>query len=317
MPVLDRVDPEYLPIINMVPIIDLADLAGARAALQAVFAAVGTAESNPAVSRSDHSTPGLPGEPEVAVRLFKPAGVTAPLPTLLWIQGGGYVLTAADPDEQWCETIAHDLQCAVISVIWRRAPEAPFPGAHADCYAALLWAAANAAALGLDPERLVVGGASSGGGAAAGVALRARDEGTVRIAHQLLLYPMLDDRDVSRSSGQVTDPELWNRKNNGIAWRAYLGESYGTDKVSPYAAPARTASVGGLPPTTILTGELDLFVDENIEYAQRLLAADVPTELHVYPSVHHGFDRHNPAGATAKRFLADRDHALARAFAIS
>lgn len=314
MPVLDRIDPEYLPIIHQLPVIEVADLPAARAALQAVFAAVGTPEPKPDVLREAREVPGLPGEPAVSLHLFRPRGASGALPFLLWIQGGGYVLTSADPDDTWCEEIANELQCVVASVIWRRAPEAPFPGAHADCYAALLWAAAQADELGIDPQRFVVGGASSGGGAAAGVVLRARDEGSVAIAHQLLLYPMLDDRNVTRSSHQVTDRELWNRSDNELAWKAYLGSSWGTDDISPYAAPARVESVAGLPPTTILTGELDLFLDENLDYARRLFDADVPTELHVYPRVHHGFDRHNPAGATARRFLADRNRALANAF---
>jgi acetyl esterase/lipase len=314
MPVLDKIDPEYLPIINSLPVIDIADLEAARAALKVVFAAVGTPEPDPAVTREDREAPGLPGEPAAHIRLFKPRDATGPLPFLLWIQGGGYVLTSANPDDQWCEEIARDLNCMVGSVIWRRAPEAPFPGAHADCYAALLWAAREADTLGIDRARIVVGGASSGGGAAAGVVLRARDEGTVAIAHQLLLYPMLDDRNESRSSHIVTDRELWNRQDNELAWKAYLGADWNSDTVSPYAAPARVTDVSGLPPTTILTGELDLFLDENLDYARRLMHADVPTELHVYPRVHHGFDRHNPAGATARRFLADRNAALAAAF---
>jgi acetyl esterase/lipase len=314
MPILDRIDPEYLPILRQLPVIDVADLPAARAALQAVFAAVGTPDPNPAVLREKREVPGLPGEPPVQLHLFRPREAAGSLPFLLWIQGGGYVLTSADPDDQWCEEIANDLQCVVASVIWRRAPEAPFPGAHADCYAALLWAEAEAESLGINPRLIVVGGASSGGGAAAGVVLRARDEGTVAVAHQLLLYPMLDDRNVTRSSHAVTDRELWNRSDNELAWKAYLGSASGSNDVSPYAAPARVSSVAGLPPTTILTGELDLFLDENIDYARRLLEADVPTELHVYPRVHHGFDRHNPAGATARRFLADRNTALATGF---
>jgi len=312
--VLDRVDAEYLPVIKLVPPIDLADIAAARTALQAVFAMAGTPDPHPGVDRSDHAIPNAPGAPDALMRLFRPRGVTGDLPGLVWIQGGGYVLTSANPDDVWCERIAHDLQCVVASVIWRRAPEHPFPAAHDDCFAALRWMVANAATLGVDAGRIVVGGASSGGGAAASVALRARDEG-LPLRHQLLIYPMLDDRNATRSSHLVTDPELWNRSNNILAWQAYLGAAYGTDEVSPYAAPARASDLGGLAPATILTGELDLFVDENLAYAQRLLAADVPTEFHMYPAVHHGFDVHNPDGHQAKRMLADRDDALRRAFA--
>ncbi len=314
MSVLDRVDAEYLSVIKQVPPIDLSDVAAARAALHAVFAMVGTSEPHPDVERSDHEIPNAPRAPDARIRLFRPRNATGKLPGLVWIQGGGYVLTSANPDDQWCERLAHDLQCLVASVIWRRAPEHPFPAAHDDCFATFQWMMTNAATLGINAERVVVGGASSGGGAAAAVALRARDEG-LHLHHQLLIYPMLDDRNVSRSSHLVTDPELWNRSNNILAWQAYLGSTYGTDEVSPYAAPARAKDLGGLAPATILTGELDLFVDENLAYAQRLLAAEVTTEFHLYPAVHHGFDLHNPDGYQAKRMLEDRDAALRRAFA--
>ena len=314
MSVLDRVDAEYLPVIKLVPPIDLSDIVAARAALQAVFAMFAAADPRPDVARSDHAIPNAPGAPDARIRLFRPRNATGILPGLVWIQGGGYVLTSANPDDQGCERMAHDLQCVVASVMWRRAPEHPFPAAHDDCFATVQWMSANAGTLGVDADRIAVGGASSGGGAAAAVALRARDEG-LHLCHQLLVYPMLDDRNVTRSSHLVTDPELWNRSNNILAWQAYGGDRYGSDDVSPYAAPTRAQDVTGLAPATILTGELDLFVDENIEYAQRLLAADVPVEFHLYPAVHHGFDVHNPQGRQAMRMLADRDEALRRAFA--
>jgi acetyl esterase/lipase len=317
VPVLDRIDPEFLPVVTQVPIIDLHDIAAAREELQAVYAAVGTHEPNPGVERSDHKAPGLPGNPNVTLRLFRPIGVVGAIPCLYWIQGGGYVLTAPDLDDAMCEQVALDQRCAVVSVHWRRAPEAPFPAASDDCYAGLLWVFRSGKSLGLDTGRVVLGGASSGAGAAAGVALRLRDDGEFAVAHQLLIYPMLDDRNATPSTEAVTDPELWNRTSNELAWRAYLGSAYGTDQVSPYAAPARMADLSGLAPATILTGELDLFVDENLEYARRLLHAGVSVELHLYPSVHHGFNVHNPEAAMSRRFFADRDAALRRAFGIA
>jgi acetyl esterase/lipase len=311
--VLDRVDPEYLPVIRAVPIIDLSDIIAAREALHVVFALGGVVEPHSNVEREDKVISGLAGNPDIKVRLFRPIGAAAPLPALVWIQGGGYVLTAADPDDEWCQDMAANLGCLVVSVFWRRAPEHPFPAAHNDCYGALRWVIDNVNQLGVDRDRIAVGGASSGGGAAASVALHARDDG-LPLAHQILIYPMLDDRNTSQSSHEVTDPELWNRASNILAWKAYLGSDYGTENVSPYAAPARAGELAMLAPATILTAELDLFRDENFEYANRLLLAGVPTEFHMYPSVHHGFDRHNPQGKQAKRMLADRDAALARAF---
>jgi acetyl esterase/lipase len=314
MAVLHRVDPELRRVVEQMPRIDLADIPAARAALQAVFAAVDVAPPNPAVARSDRHVPGI-DEADVHLRIFRPAGIEAVLPCVYWIQGGGYVLTAPDLDDQWCEDIAHRLHCTVISVGWRRAPEHPFPAASDDCFGGLSWAMTHADELRLDAQHVVVAGASSGGGAAAGLALRVRDQADFTIAGQVLLYPMLDDRNVTPSSRAVTDPELWSRSNNELAWRAYLGAAYGSDDVSPYGAPARMQDLRGVAPATMLTAELDLFVDENIEYAQRLMHADVPTELHVYPAANHGFDRLAPSAAVSRRLYADRDAAIRRAFA--
>ncbi|WDS36953.1 alpha/beta hydrolase [Pseudoxanthomonas sp.] len=313
MSVLERLDPEILPVVKMVPVIDMADIPAARAALHAMYASVGSPPLNPAISREDHLVPGWESDPEVQLRVFRPIDASETLPCLYWIQGGGYVLTAPDLDDQWCETIANDLRCSVVSVGWRRAPEHPFPAASNDCYAGFAWTMRNAEALAIDPGRVVIGGASSGGGAAAALALRIRDVGEFSVAHQLLVYPMLDDTNSSPSSHRITDPELWNRQSNELAWRAYLGSSYGSSDISPYAAPTRASDLARLPPATILTGELDLFVDENIAYAQRLLHAGVEMELHVYPAAHHGFDRHNPGAGLSRRFFGDRDAALRRA----
>lgn len=314
MAVIDKLDPQLLTVVKQVPIIDMADIPAARTALHAVFAQVNVAPANPQVERFDHHVPGKGDSPAVHLRLFRPAGITGTLPCLYWIQGGGYVLTAPDLDDQWCETIAHAQQCVVISVNWRRAPEHPFPAAIDDCYAGLAWAAEQADVLAIDPARLVIGGASSGGGAAAALALKVRDLGEFSVTHQLLIYPMLDDTNSTVSSQHVTDPELWNRTSNELAWRAYLGASYGGSDVSPYAAPTRMMDLSRLPPATVLTGEHDLFRDENIDYAQRLMHAGVPTELHVYSGAHHGFDRHVPDADVSLRFFKDRDDALRRAF---
>lgn len=315
MTVIDQLDPELLPVVRQVPRIDLSDIPEARRALHAVFAQVYTAAPDPIIERADHVAQGSAGRQSAIVRVFKPAGTEGALPCLYWIQGGGYVLTNINFDDQWCEQVAKIQQCVVASVDWRRAPEHRYPAAIDDCYTGLSWIVAEAEMLGIDPDKVVIGGASSGGGAAAALALQVTDRKELRVEHQLLIYPMLDDTNSTRSSQAVTDPELWNLANNRLAWEAYLGDAYGTDRVSPYAAPARREHLSGLPPATILTGELDLFVDEDIVYAQRLMHAGVPTELHVYPGAHHGFDRHVPTAAVSRRLIGDRDAALARAFA--
>ena len=127
---------------------------------------------------------------------------------------------------------------------------------------------------------------------------------------------MLDDRNATPASMALTDPRVWNRTSNLIGWRAYLGDAAGTDRVSPYAAPARAANLAGLPPAYLAVGDLDLFIDEDIEYAQRLQQAGVPTELHVYPGGSHAFESCAPGSALARRFVRDRDEALGRAFQV-
>jgi acetyl esterase/lipase len=220
------------------------------------------------------------------VRHYRPAGAHGVLPCLYWIHGGGHVLGQIEQDDLAMDHIVDTVGCAVVSVEWRRPPEHPFPAPMDDCYAGLAWTHRHAAELGVDPARIAVGGASSGGGSAAGLALLARDRGELPVGFQLLIYPMLDDRNVTPASRALTDPRVWNRASNLIGWAAYLA-----------------------------VGDLDLFIDEDIEYAQRLQQADVPTELHVYPGGTHAFDSYAPASALARRFAADRDEALRRAFA--
>ncbi|MBC7630355.1 alpha/beta hydrolase [Aeromicrobium sp.] len=314
MPIMDRLDPELAEVVLQLPVLDLTDLPAAREALGEFYAQINRAGMSPLVSSADHMAPGAPGQPDVMVRLFRPKDAEGVVPCLYWIQGGGYVLTAPDLDDQFCADIAERHKCAVVSVNWRRAPEAPFPAPAEDCYAGLAWTIRNALDLGIDPSRVVVGGASSGGGSAAGLALLVRDRGELSIAHQLLIYPMLDDTNSTPASHMVTDPQVWNRTSNEIGWRSYLGEAYGTDDVSPYAAPTRMQDLSELAPATVLTGELDLFVDEDVLYALRLMQAGVPTELHVYRAAHHGFDRMVPNAEVARRFMADRDAALRHAF---
>lgn len=204
--------------------------------------------------------------------------------------------------------------CIVVSVEWRRAPEHPFPAAADDCYASLFWAVGNAPTLGVDPSRLVIGGNSSGGGSAAALALLVRDRGEMRIAHQLLIYPMLDDSNSTPSSHMVTDQRLWSRAANELAWRYYLGPSYGTDEVSPYAAPARMVDLAGVAPATTLTAALDMFVDEEVEYAMLLMRAGASTEPHVHGGAPSGFYGMNASVEVSTPFFADRDAAPSRAF---
>ncbi len=250
------------------------------------------------VLRTDHEIPDADG---VTVRVHRPADVEGPLPCVYWMHGGGYVLGSNTMDDarfdRWCTMYP----CVGVSVEYRLAPETPFPGPLHDAYAGLVWTRDNAAALGIDTGRLGIGGASAGAGLAAGLGLYARDQSEVELAFQLLIYPMIDDRQATPSS-QWNDP-IWPPAANTYGWKAYLGDLYGGD-VPIYAAPARAEDLTGLPPTLIVVGALDGFCDEDIQFAVRLRHAGVPTELHVYPGAPHGFD-----GIFAHTTIAQRANA--------
>ncbi|HWM60010.1 MAG TPA: alpha/beta hydrolase [Pseudonocardia sp.] len=316
MDLLPRIDPEVAEIFPLLPPLDLTDIPVARTTMMDMLAAASAGiQPSPTVTRVDHLVPGWDGDPQVRVRHYRPADQADVLPCLYWIHGGGHVLGQIEQDDLLMEHIVDTVGCATVSVEWRRAPEHPFPAPMDDCYAGLEWTFKNAAELRIDPRRIAIGGASSGGGAAAGLALLARDRGEHEVCFQLLVYPMLDDRNVTPASHEITDPKVWNRTSNLIGWRSYVGDAVGTDAVSPYAAPTRAGDLSGLPPAFIPVGDVDLFVDEDIDYAQRLLQAGVPTELHVYRGGIHGFDLLAPTSGVARRFQRDRDEALRRAFA--
>jgi len=293
--------------------INLHDIPAARKMMDELAAAqMAKAPTIEGVNTEDKQVPGLEGAPDVFVRVYQPTDRPDTLPALLWIHGGGYVLGSVERDDLLAKHLARVGQCVVASVEYRLAPEYPFPAPVEDCYAALKWFAAHTDEFGVDQSRIAIGGASAGGGLAAGLALLSRDRGEIELAYQLLIYPMLDDRNIEPASETAPDTYVWTRENNLMGWRAYLGREPGGDDVSPYAAAARATDLSGLPPAYIPIGDLDLFLDENIDYARRLLAAGVPTELHVYPGGFHGFDGMAPRADLAQRFHADRDQALKR-----
>jgi acetyl esterase/lipase len=195
----------------------------------------------------------------------------------------------AEGESPWFEWLATELNCVVVAPDYRLAPETPHPGPVTDCYAGLKWLYDQSESLGVDRKRIGVYGGSAGGGLAAAVALLARDRNEVPLCFQCLLYPMLDDRTTVRADPNPFAGEYaWTPKDNYFGWASLLGHEPGRLDVSPYASPARASDLAGLPPTFIWVGALDLFVDESIEYARRLVRAGVPTELRVYPGVTHG-----------------------------
>lgn len=311
---IDRVEPELWEALDFIPpdMLDLNDIPGTRVKIAAMFEAMETPEIA-GVESQDHYVPGRAGDPDVLVRVYQPANRPDLLPGLLWIHGGGYVLLSMADDDARARQLAKNINCVVVSVDYRLAPEHPFPAPVEDCYAALKWFASNASTLGVDNTRIAIAGASAGGGLTAGLALLARDRGEVPVSFQLPIYPMIDDRNTTPSSHAITDPRVWNRQSNLLAWQAYLGNEPGGDDVSPYAAANRASDLAGLPPAYIPVGELDLFLDENIEYAQRLLQAGVPTELHVYQGCYHGSDSFVPDADSSRRFRTGCEQALIRA----
>jgi acetyl esterase/lipase len=251
------------------------------------------------VSHTDHVAPGRPGDPDVAVRLHREPGITEPRPCLISIHGGGYVIGSHLGDDGRFDRWSPALRCVGVSVGYRLAPETPFPGALEDCYAALLWAYQNAGDLGIDPGRIGIIGGSAGGGLAAGLTLLARDRAEVPVAFQVLSYPMLDDRLATRS-GQADAP-LWGPSANQFGWRSYLSGLRPGDGVPGYAVPARAGDLAGLPPAFITVGNLDGLLDEDVEYARRLIAAGVRTDLHVFADAPHAFDSMLAGTAVAQR----------------
>ena len=211
---------------------------------------------------------------------------------VLWLHGGGYVVGMKEMVHMSrAVDLVKRFGAVVLAPGYRLALRSPYPAALEDCYAALLWLKEHAAALGARGDQLAVGGESAGGGLCAAVCIMARDEGTVNVAFQMPLYPMLDDRDTE--SSRDNHGKVWNTRRNHLAWRLYL---WGTDRadLSPYAAPARLEDFSGLPPACSFVGDGEPFYAETVRYFQRLRSAGVPAELDVYHTDVHAFDMMRP-----------------------
>ena len=236
---------------------------------------------------------------EIPIVIYQPPG-PAPRGGLLWMHGGGYIVGVARDDAR-CIEFAEFVGCTVVSVDYRLAPESTYRESIADCFAALKWVAGNTDDLGIDAERIAIGGGSAGGGLTAGLALYNRDHKGPDVAFQLMIYPMIDDTHDTPSGHADTCPTTWNRDVSFKAWKMYLGDEYGADDVSPYAAATRAKDLTGLPPALVTVGTMDLFRDENIDYAKRLMAAGVPTDLLVFAGMFHGVEMHVPDAVASTR----------------
>jgi acetyl esterase len=256
----------------------------ARAAdLAAIKAAGGTGE--PVHEVIDRHIPGPDGE--LPVRIYRPHDTTEPLPTLVYFFGGGWTLGSIETSDGICRILANAVPCQVITIGYRLAPEHPFPAAVSDCYAATCWIARNAEELGVDPERLAVGGDSAGGNLAAAVTLLARRHAEPRLAAQVLVYPNTDYRGNTDSMRENDDPALFNRRSVAWYWKNYL--STPADGHNPLVSPLRDDDLSGLPPALVITAEYDPLRDEGERYAARLRAAGVPVVATRYEGMIHGF----------------------------
>jgi len=257
----------------------------------------------PGVPVSKHIVPGSAQNPPVAVYVVNARSGRA-RGGIVYMHGGGYVLGSAAQDIGTCQKLAAALDCTVVSVDYRLAPEARYAASIEDNYAALRWAYANARDIGIDPRRIAVMGESAGGGHAALLAIAARDRGEIPLCLQCLVYPMLDDRTGTTHTVPAHIGTLgWTAKTNRFGWQAFLGREPGDPGIAD-GVPGRDESLANLPPAWIGVGALDLFVQEDIAFAERLITAAVPTELVVVPGAFHAFQHLAPDSRVAKTFTS-------------
>ena len=306
-------DEMHATVLGMLPttLLDLSDLEACRAQLDVVLGAMPVPDLPADVEISEVMVPGLEGAPDVRVKLYTPSDLEPDAPALVWIHGGGMVLLSADGDDFSCATRAANHNCLVASIDYRLAPETIAPGQVHDCYVGLRYVADTAEELGINKDRIVIGGASAGGGLAAGTALFARDQGGPMPAAQLLVYPMIDHSNTTASSHSIHDTRVWNRSANLLAWEHYLGGQSPTI----YSSPSTCADLGGLPRAYINVGTFDMFYDEDVAYSTALNRAGVPCELRVYPGAFHGSNGFVVDHPVTKRWVADEEDFLARALA--
>ena len=230
---------------------------------------------------------------------------SSPGSAIYYTHGGGLIFGNVSIYDQPVASYVSNSGVPFLSVDYRKAPEYPYPTPIEDCYAGLNWLTEHTAELGVDPARVAVMGDSAGGGLAAALAILSRDREGPVLAKQILIYPMLDDRS-STPDPKLAPLVLWTYEDNITGWTALLGNAVGGPDVSPYAAPARLHDMSGLPPFYMEVGEIDIFRDEDVEYARRMANMGISAELHVHPGVPHGWEPFSPNIAVTKRSFADR-----------
>ncbi|KSU70902.1 alpha/beta hydrolase [Rhodococcus qingshengii] len=308
-----RYDRELAPVIDLIPILDISDVAEARSGMEQMRSQMPEFELPQTVEELVEVIPAGDSRSEIALHIVRQKHADSLTPVLLWFHGGGFVIGDASGDLLQSSRFAEDAGVTTISVDYRLAPEHPYPAAVDDAYAALCWVASNADLLRVDASKIAVGGQSAGACIAAALAQKVRDCGGPLIVHQILDIPVVDDSLITKSMQEFTDTPLWNLRNAELSWKAYLGAAYGS-ATPPYAAPARAEDLSGLPPAYITACEFDPLRDEAILYAHRLIQSGVPTELHVYPGTFHGSAGAIASAAVSQRMTADLTAAVGRAF---
>lgn len=245
---------------------------------------------------------------DLTLRLYQAKSAPSKGPGLIYIHGGGMIMGDLDSQDEKMREAATSLDMPIASIDYRKAPEHPYPAAPEDCYAGVCWVFEHAAELGMDKDNIGLMGASAGGGLALAAALMLRDRGGPKLKYLLPIYPMIDDRHKTSSSHEVVDLGIWDRAGSLEAWGWYLGDT----EPDSYAAPARAEDLSGLPPAYIDVGDLDLFRDEDIVLAQRLSAAGVPVEFHLWTGAYHASELFAPQAALSQRIWATRYAAIRR-----
>ncbi|MER8115650.1 alpha/beta hydrolase fold domain-containing protein [Streptomyces sp. NPDC094031] len=301
------IDPELAAALAALPktpngaLLDLSDIPACRERVAAAEAWLPAPDPGPRVKAETLSLP-RPDGTRLDVLMFHPGDTGRVRPALLYFHAGGQVLGSAHDRtaRAYAADLALRLDVVLAAVDYRLAPETPAPGAAEDGHLAYTYLTAHAAAHGIDPDRVGLAGASGGGAVATAAALMVRDRGERSPRLLSLHYPMLDDRNETRSSREITGLGVWDRRENLYAWAAVLGDRVGAPDVHPYCAPGRATDLAGLPDTFVAVGQFDVFRDEDLDFARRLIDAGVPVDLHVYAHAFHSWDVFAPRSALSR-----------------